>query len=107
MKHCGKEHCEGRSCKNWEKCRGETIPPWNLFQFKPSTAAAAVREQDVLSSADALAAKVLEAEAEECLTCVTSRDSTMDCTECPWNSIGLLASNYRRERNGGTANGKR
>lgn len=100
MKHCGKEHCEGQWCQNWQKCRGETIPPWTLFQFKPSTAACAVREQDVLAAADALAEKVLAVQAAECLSCVTSKDSTMDCTDCPWNTVGILASNYQRNREG-------
>lgn len=54
MKHCGKEHCEGQWCLNWDKCRGETIPPWNCGPH-PTTAKASVREQDILAAADALA----------------------------------------------------
>jgi len=99
MKHCGNETCQGAGCANFDKCRGETIPPWTLFQFKPSTAAVAIREQDVLAAADALAANVLAAEAAECLFCVQHRDA-MNCTECAWSKIGILAADYQRERDG-------
>jgi len=54
MKHCGNEVCRGPLCENWEKCRGETIPPWTTGKFAPSTAAVSIREQDVLATADEL-----------------------------------------------------
>lgn len=59
MKHCGNENCQGASCENWPKCKGETIPPWDCGPHK-STAAIVIREQDVLAAADALADTVCD-----------------------------------------------
>ncbi len=100
MKHCGKEHCEGQWCQNWQKCRGETIPPWTLFQFKPSTAAVSVREQDVLAAADALAEEALNRIACE------SKGKPYKCLDingkpyCPTYRLCKAIETYQRERNG-------
>lgn len=54
MKHCGNENCQGASCENWPKCKGETIPPWDCGPHE-STAQQVFREQDILAEADNLA----------------------------------------------------
>lgn len=98
MRHCGNEKCLGAECKDWGKCRGETIPPWNCAPSK-STAAVCIREQDVLEAADTLASEVLSAMADECMFCI-EKNPGKDCEKCAWNLIGKLAEKYQKERKG-------
>lgn len=33
MKHCGNENCKGKECPDWDKCRGESVPPWSYAKW--------------------------------------------------------------------------
>lgn len=86
MKHCGRENCEGRLCKNWGTCRGETIPPWDCGPHR-TTASTTIREQDVLASADILA------------ECASEFLTHKDSDECQNNLCNAIVQ-YTKERKG-------